>query len=417
MLFAFAGCAKDNTDGVVTSSQETSDAQKDDRVIFSAGGESEYSFVYSDADNTERGVDIILSFRMTLRRAARDGDFKINKFGNDSSVDHSVKEVLIGLTDRKESAELLSVLPNDSFAIEVTENKIVIVASRDRILEDALSYFEEHYLVEDAEGNIVMQKGRYISPAIEYKVSPMISSKEGYSTLHELLYEIPATGDNKIMQGGCSDGEHMYFCLVNSGSPQYAYVYKYSIETGKLVKKSELLDTDHSNDMTYNPNTGELIVLHNSPRNSILSVLDPETLEKKREIQVVFNMFSIDYQPDRNVYVVGISGGQNFSILNENFQISREYIPSGSRFEVNSTGYVTQGVVCDKEYIYFVQYKENVIVVYDWTGAFVNKIPLSIPANIEPENISIVDDSFYIGCNNSSWSGGLLYRVKLNIPE
>ena len=169
--------------------------------------------------------------------------------------------------------------------------------------------------------------------------------------------------------------------------------------------------------MTYNPRTGELIVLHNSPRNTILSILDPNTLELKGRVTVAYNMFCIDYQPDRNVYVIGISGGQNFAVLDENFQLDRSYIPTGSRFEAQSTGFVTQGVACDKDYIYFVQYNQNVIVVYDWAGKYINTISLSIPSNIEPENISIVDDTFYIACNNSSWTEGILYRVKLHAPE
>ena len=63
-----------------------------------------------------------------------------------------------------------------------------------------------------------------------------------------------------------------------------------------------------------------------------------------------------------------------------------------------------------------VQYKKNVIMVYDWKGKFVNQIALDIPSGIEPENISLVGDAFYIACNNSSWSGGVVYKTEIKLP-
>ena len=51
------------------------------------------------------------------------------------------------------------------------------------------------------------------------------------------------------------------------------------------------------------------------------------------------------------------------------------------------------------------------LFVYDWDGNFVTKIILGI--EYEPENLSLVGDTFYMGCNNSSWSGGLLFTAKI----
>lgn len=418
MIFAVAACGK-KSGSDETSAQDTSDAAPvATHVHFAVGGASEYALVYSKKDMTDSAEDIVLDFRVLLRSALPKSSFTINKFGNSTEVEETEKEIVIGVTNRAATAELVASVPAECFGIEVTEDKIVIYAERERVLTSALQYFADNYLKADADGNINIPIGRYVSEAQTYSVSPVISSADGFSTKHTKLYDIPAIGANRIMQGGCSDGSYMYFCMINSGSPQYAYVCKYDLKTNKLVKTSELLPTDHSNDMTYNSKTNEIIVLHNSPRNAMLTMLDPETLEIKRTMTVMFNMFCIDYQPERNAYVIGISGGQNFSILDENFRVHRDYIPLGTtRFEVQSTGYTTQGVVCDKEYIYFVQYKENVVMVYDWNGNFVNRIPLSIPSNTEPENISIVDDYFYIACNNSSWTGGELYKVALVPPE
>ena len=113
---------------------------------------------------------------------------------------------------------------------------------------------------------------------------------------------------------------------------------------------------------------------------------------------------------------MGISGGQDFTVLNKNFKVDSTYVTSGDRFIAENTEYTTQGMETDLNYIYFVQYKKNVIMVYDWNGKFVNQIALDIPSGIEPENISLVGDAFYIACNNSSWSGGVVYKTEIVAP-
>jgi hypothetical protein len=57
--------------------------------------------------------------------------------------------------------------------------------------------------------------------------------------------------------------------------------------------------------------------------------------------------------------------------------------------------------------------QQNVIRVFDWSGNFVKEIALSIPATIEPENISVIGNRLFIGCNNSKWTGGELYYCYL----
>lgn len=418
MLISAFGCDKQGEGEITTEAPETTtEAPEVTEVEFLKDGVSEYAYVYAKDGISDALEDYVLSFRLSLRRMYKASDFLIDKNGNEAG-EKDKKEILIGDTGREASKALATAVPDGCFGIEVTASKVAIYAKEERVLKRAFDYFVENYLSGGEAKDVILPVGRYISEVQEFNVKSMISSKEGYSTTHEKLYDIPATDKNKIMQGGCTDGTYMYYCMVNSGSPQLAYVYKYSIAENKLVGKSALLETDHSNDMTYNSKTNELIVLHNSPRNAMLTILDPDTLKVKSTRMVSFNMFCIDYQPERDVYVIGISGGQNFSVLDANFQVDRDYIPLGStRFEAQSTGYTTQGVACDEDYIYFVQYKKNVIMVYDWSGKFVNQIPLSIPSNTEPENISIVGDTFYIACNNSSWTGGEAYEVKLVLPE
>jgi len=82
-------------------------------------------------------------------------------------------------------------------------------------------------------------------------------------------------------------------------------------------------------------------------------------------------------------------------------------------FEVESTGYTTQGVDCDEKYIYFVQYNKNVVVIYDWDGNRVACIDLAI-SGCEPENIFHVGTDFYVSC---SQAGIKLYQISLKVKS
>ena len=64
--------------------------------------------------------------------------------------------------------------------------------------------------------------------------------------------------------------------------------------------------------------------------------------------------------------------------------------------EIETTGYTTQGVDADGDYIYFIQYNENVVVVYDRDGRRVAVIPVSL-TGCKPESIFRIGDTFYVG--------------------
>ena len=324
-------------------------------------------------------------------------------------------EIMIGESKREGSSELQDSLRPNTFAIRVTDKKVYICAHSPALIKDAIEYFKSSFLIKDGEGRIVIKKGEYKSEPISRGIADLVNS-EGATAKSKKLYDVPAVSGKRIMQGGCTDGKYMYYAMVNSGDTQTACIRKYDIATGKLVKTSDAIATDHSNDITYNPDTNQLVVCHNAPNRTFLSIVDAETLEFVKKVEIPFKIFCISYQPERGVYVVGISGGQDFTVLNKNFKVDSTYVTSGDRFIAENTEYTTQGMETDLNYIYFVQYKKNVIMVYDWKGKFVNQIALDIPSGIEPENISLVGDAFYIACNNSSWSGGVVYKTEIKLP-
>jgi hypothetical protein len=181
---------------------------------------------------------------------------------------------------------------------------------------------------------------------------------------------------------------------------------KHVLATGRLLQTSPVLDLNHCNDITYNPKRGLFVVCHNNPYRTKLSYVDPETLTVVGTETIGNSIYSIDYNPTTDRYVVGLSGGQSFCILDADFKVvSRVNDPTP-----RTKGYTTQGVTSDDRYIYFVLYHKspNVITVYDWDGKFVTLIELDI-GTIEPESIAIVRHEIYIFCGLSG--EGRLYRI------
>ncbi len=324
-----------------------------------------------------------------------------------SVLDHNAPEILIGTTNRTASQSVTDSLQSMTFAIRVVNNQVIITGSTDRMTTLAAEYFVEKYLSNPkycSEGKCVLPRDlNDIQGPFETKMVDIINRNDTYTTKRKQVLTIAGFNGFRIMQGGCTDGTYCYFAM--NDNDVHAVICKYDMKTWKLVKRSLPLPIDHSNDICYNPDTGKLIVVHNAPNRNTISIVDPETLTIDETIKIKHQIFSMSYNQSRKQYVVGLSGGQNFALLDQDFKTIKMY-------HVRSTGYTTQGVECDDDFIYFVQYNKNVIMIYDWNGRLVTRIDLDLPY-VEPENISLVDNKFIIACNNSNWTGGIVYKVEI----
>lgn len=85
----------------------------------------------------------------------------------------------------------------------------------------------------------------------------------------------------------------------------------------------------------------------------------------------------IAYNYDTDKFVLKVAGG--FHIVSTSFvyesAITRKYI----------SGATGQGISCDKDYIYVIEYNPNDIHIYDYNGNYYGKVVIDIPD--EPENI------------------------------
>ena len=243
-----------------------------------------------------------------------------------------------------------------------------------------------------------------------------------------------------FQQGGYTDGHYFW----------QAYITEKAYKTdaaGNIVEdipnnKCKIVKTDltgveapkysqeffggHVNDITYNEKTEQLIVCTMN-KDKELIFLDPDTLEETGSRNLTIYINSIDYNETKNQYVVGYVTETNtdetlgtigasfrrFGIMNPDFTFKEEkFVPKSDTW-----GYVGQGAACDDEYIYMILSENKsvslnpIIAVYDWEGNFVNRINLTIPvaadgiggiqeadfSGVEAENISVVDNTIYIG--------------------
>ena len=196
-----------------------------------------------------------------------------------------------------------------------------------------------------------------------------------------------------ILQGGGTDGKYLYFAHVTwvKDDIQTGIICKYDPETGELIKKSEEMPIDHANDITYNPKTGMLIVVHNAPNRRFISYLNPETLEYLGSHDIGNEIYCMSYNEQRDAYIVGKSGGMDFALLDADFIKQQDFVSANTR-------YVTQGMETDDDFIYFILHRLPCITKYDWDGNFVEYIPLDRKSD-EPENIMFVGGKLYLGYN------------------
>lgn len=219
-----------------------------------------------------------------------------------------------------------------------------------------------------------------------------------------------ANGVNcRVVQGACTDGTYYYVALNDAQSKNadsISAIRKYDLRTGELVHTYEGMKVAHCNDMTVNPDKGELIAVHNSPDRTKISIFDLETMTFKEYKTLTLEIYSMSYDPFEKCYWVGISYGYNFAKLDLDFnQVGDIYVGK-------DTGYTKQGMDVDSKYIYFAQYKTNCIIVYDKQGNYVKQIDFSV-SSAEAENICHIGDTFYIGYYTTP-RGGKLYKMEIS---
>lgn len=318
------------------------------------------------------------------------------------SVDPNAPEIILGNTTRPASIELLASLPENSYAIKITENQIIINATNDSLLAYALYDFEKNYLNNDeyrtetgfsipvgADTLVTSDEMASLKNAISSgkNVSLSINNMRGQDTIPPYL----------VGQGATSDGTYFYLPLIKtySDGTQTAIIVKRRMDDWSLVATSEELHVDHANDICYDSDKNILVVAHN--KENILSILDPDTLTITEQIHIDIGSTTaagISYNSSRKSYCVTTWVGKIF-ILDSDFNVT------SSINMITANDYVAQGVDSDDMYIYTPKSGafDNIIIVYSWDTGYVTT--LTLDTTMESESITNYDGNYYISFNSA----------------
>lgn len=247
----------------------------------------------------------------------------------------------------------------------------------------------------------------------------IINDKDSFRLELTHLADIPAVGTFSIMQGGCMTEDSYYFALINSENSQKytkteAYVFKYDKETMTEVERSEVMMLGHANDFTYIEETNEIWVIHVCFGQ--ISVLDADTLELKEIKLMNLDGYGLDYEETKEQFVVidGINFPGRMTVWD------KELEPVAKQKKGLDTTLVSQGICCDEKYVYQTFWSssrnekepDSMLFVTDWEGNLITKIKIDLD-NHEPENVSILGDTFYLGFNMAGDADCAVFSGKL----
>lgn len=394
------GNAVQSTEPDVTTTQVTS-VETAVPVNVVVDGKSEFSILRSiEISGAEQNLYLNFQLEMNERTGCR---FKYLECYEGQNTSESAKEILLGDTPRVESAELMKLINDaggDRFGIIVRGNKIAIAGSGIYQAYCGLDYFMQEF-IEVSEGgvNMTLEDGyTYISDVITNKsfgLDELLASEKGFSAaMAETVVNVPCTQGYNNMQGGGTDGKHAYAGMIaQNATPEMGRIHKFDLETGELLKVSEPLPTNHTNDMTYDSKNGRLVVVSGAE----LSFVDPDTMECTGTVASPIGYArAIEYLPSADEYI--LVSGQTFARLNGAFELISSFVGSDAI-------YVSQGICCDEKYIYDVRYADgglvHAIVVYDMSGNHIGTGKL-FGATGEPENMFFYRGGYYVGSSRSS---------------
>lgn len=371
------------------------------------GKTSSFKLIRSD-DSSDAVTKSVANMLKTLS-AYTDGTFMLStdwERGTPQTVQNDNTEILIGHTNRVESSEVLSALPENSYTVTIKNNKLVIIGTDDNMTVLALFDFVERILKNTelcSSGKLVIGETDCFTVTRDSKLSlpDMIRGNYLITSTDERVVTCKGVDQYKIGQGAASDGTYAYFALRNS-SDTGSVICKYRLDDGTFVAKSDVLDLGHANDMTFDTAKNQLVVAHGQSEGKILTIVDPDTLKFIKDVNITHGSGAITYSVKRGSYAIS-QGGSTLHMLTADLKHTVSY----SR--ITGTGYTAQGMGSDEDYIYFPMSgsKDNILQVYDWDGNYATTI--TIPIDMESESLYWVNDTYYIAFNHGG--NELLHRI------
>ena len=211
------------------------------------------------------------------------------------------------------------------------------------------------------------------------------------------------------VQGSCTDGKYGYFIMYNR-KVEKCKIVKIKLSNRKVAAVSGVLEVAHGNDMTYNSDTKQLVVVHNTKNPKRLSIVSPKTLTVIEQKDLTFpskipgstaggksytvasktikGFTGISYNAVNKKYVLLLKTTGHLLIMDNNFQ-PVVYIEPTKKY-----GYTMQGIDTTEDYILVAQSgSQNLISVYNWDGEYIGRV--NVLRGYEMESIFHAGSQYY----------------------
>lgn len=404
----------DMPEDVTTAAPETEPPVVE--TVLMEGGESVYALVRGDAGE-KAVVESVANFKKQLDTYTKSDSIIIKTDYYNPRVEEAFfpdPEILVGETNRPESAEVLASLPVNSYAIARRGNKIVIIGTDSNLTVLALQSFEKNILQNAercGEGKLIFSDNDTVTVTYDapLTVKELISTGYAITAKTEKVMHCPAYSTNiRVAQGAASDGTYAYF-VIRHVDDLGAVIYKHRLDDGERVAQSEVIQVGHGNDATFDTKHNRLVIAHGGDQGKMLTMVDPDTLKVVEVINIPAGSGAITYSVEKDRYAIS-QGGSTLHYLTSDFKLIESFKRTGNE------NYVPQGMGSDEDYIYFPMSgeRDNVLAVYDWAGQYVTTV--TVPDKFESESFFWVNGQYYIAYyRGASDSGAYLYRVNFRI--
>lgn len=236
------------------------DAEKfhsaDGRIALVLDGAPVYKIIRPDGSG-EKIVKAASSILAAIReKCGVDLEIGDDWIAKGESPDSSAKEILIGATNRPETAEVKEKLSDFNFGIEVVGNKIVITAKNEYDVERAVAYFIENYI-----NNI---------PALEGKFT--LDGGMSYTSSGEMITITTVGNDNYMVTYPQSEKDYCVWTYT-AGDNIESFANNVYTKLGNDKKFALRINSDKLVLDTFDPTDWKEVLVGNTSR--------PETAEVK----------------------------------------------------------------------------------------------------------------------------------------
>ena len=385
-----------------TTVPETTSEPTAPEVVLVDGGKTDFKVVRTEGAKGF-AFDTAAAFNKRLRDKISPDfiitDDWVNPRKPSPEKDH---EILLFETNRAESLAAMADLDFHGYIIRVTDCKIVIVGTSPAACSEALYHFVDTLIPEHTKnGKISFPIGLEVKQ--EFKTSDLDIAKalrqgKPLCADFEVIFNYPVKDGFNAAQGVATDGSSAYVVMMDSsGEREVGRIVMVDMATWTVVKESETMSLDHSNDMTYDPETKRLIVTN--MYDNLVSIIDAETLTLVEQKKLPYGTYGAGYIDGSEKYAfLGYGSVGGLVITDKAFNVLRS-TPLDS-----VTNYVGQGMDADAKYAYVPLSPKsgidhNIIQIYDITSGefFGNAI---VKTTMESESMFHVGNDIYMHFNN-----------------